>query len=83
MKPSQSAALLCKNAAFRRWLDRARAHKYQVSIPDGTHTEQDARDFLLQACHIQSRAELDTNPGAARLFLRIWNAFNRYQARHR
>lgn len=83
MKPSQTAALLCKNADFRLWLDRRRAHKHQVAIADGTHTEQDARDFILQACAIQSRAELDANPTAARMFLRIWSAFNRYQAHHR
>lgn len=80
-KLSNRAALLCKDANFRIWLDRARSSKYGMNIEDGTHTEDDARQFLLDACEIKSRSELDNNQGAAAMFVKIEQAHWRYWQR--
>jgi len=80
---ARQAAMLCQSADFRLWLDRRARAKYNLQIEDGTHTEQDARDFILQACAIDSRAELDHNPQAAAMFAKIAQAFGRYQYRRR
>lgn len=83
---ARNAALLCQDEQFRLYLDRRRAAKFNLEIPDGTHTEDDARDFLLAACAIASRAELDHNPEAAIMFRYInhhyqaWNGPQRRRA---
>ncbi|SOC56416.1 hypothetical protein SAMN05421509_10729 [Chromohalobacter canadensis] len=79
---ARQAAMLCQDAAFRLYLDRRRRHKFGIAerdLPDGTHNEQDARDWLCQACGIASRAELDANPEAEHVFRRIRNRFNRWR----
>ncbi len=79
MKNSQLAAALCKNPKFRLWLDRRARHKHGISDwPDGTYTEEDARGFILKACGIESRSELDRNPVAAAMLQRIRKAFYAY-----
>ncbi|OEY67433.1 hypothetical protein [Marinobacter sp. X15-166B] len=78
---ARSAAMLCQDEAFRLYLDRAQAHKSGIDIPDGTHTVDDARDLILDACGINSRAELDHNVGAATRFRQIKNHFQRWQGR--
>lgn len=78
---ARSAAMLCQNPEFRRYLDRAQSHKGGVHIPDGTHTEEDARDLIVTACKIESRAELDHNVQAATKFRQIKAHFNRWKAR--
>ncbi|MBM7423845.1 hypothetical protein [Spongiibacter marinus] len=78
---SRRAAMLCQAPEFRLWLDRMRNAKYPIDIPDGTHTEEDARDFFLDACGIESRAELDHKPEAAAMFQKICKSYSRYQAR--
>ncbi|MCE8023639.1 hypothetical protein [Billgrantia aerodenitrificans] len=68
---ARQAAMLCQDPAFRLYLDRRRRHKHGLSesqLPDGTHNQDDARDWLCQACCIESRAELDHNPQAAETF---------------
>lgn len=81
---ARSAAMLCQDRAFRLYLDRRKRHKLGLShqdLPDGTHDEQDARDWLCAACGIQSRAELDHNPTAAATFRTIKTRFTRWNAR--
>lgn len=81
---ARSAVMLCKNAAFRLYLDRRTRHKHGLQaweLPDGTHTEQDAKDFILKACGIASRAALDHNPQAAKTFKYIQRLFSQYQRR--
>lgn len=80
---ARKAAMLCQDATFRLYLDRRRAAKFQLEIPDGTHTADDARDFILQACGIQSRAELDHNQDAATSYRQIMYHFQRWQDRQR
>lgn len=80
---SRRAAMLCQSAEFRLWLDRMRNAKHSIDIPDGTHTEEDARDFFIRACGISSRAELDHKPEAAAMFNKINLAFQKYLARSR
>lgn len=81
---ARRAAMLCQDAAFRLYLDRRRRAKFGLSeaaLPDGTHSEQDARDWLCAACQIDSRAELDHNPHAAATFRRLLQRFGRWQYR--
>jgi hypothetical protein len=80
---ARKAAMLCQDETFRLYLDRRRAAKFQLDIPDGTHTVDDARDFILQACGIQSRAELDHNHNAASIYRQIMHHFQRWQDRQR
>ncbi|MCE0759540.1 hypothetical protein LWH94_10025 [Marinobacter sp. G11] len=80
---AKNAALLCQDSQFRLYLDRRRAAKFNLLIPDGTHTEEDARDFILQACGISSRAELDHNHEAATVYRQIKYHYQRWEARQR
>lgn len=81
---ARQAAMLCQDRAFQLYLDRRRRAKFGIdasALPDGTHNEQDARDWLIAACQIKSRAELDSNPAAHQTFRIIRNRFNRWRAR--
>lgn len=81
---ARQAAMLCQDPAFRLYLDRRRRYKLgmtESALPDGTHNEQDARDWLVAACRIGSRAELDHNQEAERTFRQIRNRFNHWRAR--
>lgn len=80
---ARSAAMLCQDPDFRRYLDRAQSHKSGVHIPDGTHTEEDARSLILDACGIGSRAELDHNVQAATRYRQIKAHFQRWLNRHK
>ncbi|MCK0744143.1 hypothetical protein [Chromohalobacter nigrandesensis] len=79
---ARQAAMLCQDAVFRLYLDHRRRHKFNMTehdLPDGTHDEQDARDWLCQACGIESRAELNHNQRATATFLSIRQRFNRWK----
>ncbi|SDJ89610.1 hypothetical protein [Billgrantia gudaonensis] len=81
---ARQAAMLCQDAAFRIYLDRRKRYKLgmtETALPDGTHSEQDARDWLCSACGIESRAELDHNPQAAATFRAIQQRFGRWRYR--
>lgn len=80
---ARNAALLCQDEQFRLYLDRRRAAKFRLEIPDGTHTMEDARDFIVAACGISSRAELDHNQIAATTYRQIMHHFQRWQDRQR
>lgn len=77
---AQAAGVLCRDPAFRLYLDRRARAKFGADVPDGTHNEQDARDWLCQACGIQSHAELEQNRQAKATFRRIRNRFTRWRA---
>ena len=78
---ARRAAMLCQDSRFRLYLDRRRRAKFKLDIPDGTHTADDARDFICQVCAIESRTELDHNPAAAKRFNDIQRYYNRYLRR--
>lgn len=83
---TRAAAMLCRDPAFQLYLDRRRRHKLGLDdqqLPDGTHNQQDARDWLCAACKITSRAELDHNRQAEQTFRMIRNRFNRWRARNK
>ena len=80
---ARNAALLCQDEQFRLYLDRRRAAKFNLEIPDGTHTVEDARDFIMAACGINSRAELDHDQNAATVYRQIMHHFRRWQDRQR
>ena len=75
---ARKAAMLCQEDQFRLYLDRRRAAKFALDIPDGTHTEEDARDFILTACGIDSRAELDHSQQAATIYRQIMYHYQRW-----
>lgn len=81
---ARQAAMLCRDTAFQLYLDRRRRHKLGLTeqqLPDGTHNEQDARDWLCAACGINSRAELDHHPSAAKAFKGIRNRYQHWRSR--
>lgn len=81
---AQQAGILCSDKMFQLYLDRRRRAKFGIAeqdLPDGTHNADDARDWLVAACKIQSRRELDTNVEANRTFRMIRNRFQRWRAR--
>lgn len=78
-KLARRAALLCNDDQFWLYLDRRRRAKFNLDIPDGTHNEQDARDFIVSACGISSRKELDHNAAAAKTFTDILTYYHRYR----
>lgn len=83
---ARQAAKLCQDSAFRIYLDRRRRYKFGLRVedlPDGTHNEQDARDWICAACGIESRAELDHKPKAWQTFRAIRNRFNRWRAKEK
>lgn len=80
---ARNAAMLCQDAQFRLYLDRRRAAKFGLDTPDGTHTMDDARDFILAACGIRSRAELDHNHQAAEIYRQIKHHYSRWLDRQR
>lgn len=80
---ARQAAMLCQDPVFRLYLDRRRRYKHGMTesqLPDGTHNEQDAREWLVTACRVTSRAQLDHTPEAADTFRRIRNRFNAWRA---
>lgn len=79
---ARQAAMLCRDKRFRLYLDRRRRHKFGLTegqLPDGTHNEQDAREWLCAACGIHSRAELDHDHKAAAIFKTINQRFGRWK----
>lgn len=81
---ARQAAMLCQDKVFQLYLDRRRRVKFQIAerdLPDGTHNEQDARDWLCAACKISSRAKLDSSHQARQTFRMIRNRFNRWRAK--
>lgn len=83
---ARAAAVLCKEQSFRLYLDRRRRYKFGLTakqLPDGTHNEQDAREWLCAACGIHSRAELDHSPEAERTFRQIRSRFSHWRTMNR
>jgi len=81
---SKRAALLGTNPRFRLYLDQRRRHGQGLSreqLPDGTHTEADAADFIRDACGVTSRAEIDHNPAAREMLDRIVADYQRWERR--
>lgn len=76
------AAMLCTEAQFPLYLDYRRRTKNALEweeLPDGTHTAEDAADFIRHACGVQSRAELDHNAQARAMLYRIVKDYNRWK----
>lgn len=69
---SQQAALLCERADFRKFL----AEEEDATESD---TAEDAAFTVRHICGITSRAELDTNPEAAKLFDDLHDRFTAWR----
>ncbi len=83
---ARRAALLCQNARFRLYLDHRRRHAHGLStaqLPDGTHTVEDAADFLRQACGVRSRAEIDHRDTARAMLDRVVADYQRWERQQR
>lgn len=83
---SRRAALLGTNPRFRLYLDDRRRRAYGLSsaqLPDGTHSETDAADFIRQACGVKSRAESDHNDTARAMLDRIVADYQRWERQQR
>lgn len=83
-RQARRAAMLCNDKRFRLYLDARRRHLNRMTreqLPDGTHSSDDAADFIRDACGISSRAALDHNAQARQMFVRIVEDYNRWQRR--
>lgn len=83
---ARRAALLCANPRFQLYLDNSRrqAHGFTPSdLPDGTHGEQDAADFVRLACGVASRAEIDHCERALGMLERIVADYQRWERQQR
>lgn len=80
---ARAAGILCRDPAFRRYLEQRARAKFGADVPDGTHTEQDAGEWMRKACRVRSRSRLDTDQQAAATFRLIQNRFNRWRAKKR
>jgi len=81
---ARQAAMLCQDAQFHRYLDarlRWETGMDPQALPDGTATNLDAVEFIRSRCGISSRAQLDHDQEAARMFGRIFADFNRWKQR--
>lgn len=83
---ARRAAMLCQNPRFALYLDqrRRRFHKMAYgALPDGTHTQEDCRDWLCAACGIKSRAELDHNEKARAMLDRVMADYSKWERDNR
>ena len=80
---ARKAAMLCQAEGFHRYLDQARRARHGIDtnvLPDGTHKEEDAVDFIRTACGVESRADIDHEPRAAHMLRRIITNYRRWQS---
>jgi hypothetical protein len=80
------AGKLCQNPRFCLYLDQRRRKKNAMEwheLPDGTHTPEDAADFVRQACGIQSRRELDSNDTACAMLNKIVADYSNWERQQR
>lgn len=78
------AAEMCQGQDFPLYLDERQRRKFgktENQCPDGSHDGIQARDWLCKACGVRTWSELDSNPRAAEIFLKIHERFTRWQAR--
>lgn len=69
---SNTAGMLCRDPQFWQWAN-------ERSFED-VHDEASARTYICNKCVVTSRAELDTDPIAARRFyLEVVTPFNEYR----
>lgn len=61
---SRLAAQLCQNPRFREWLNGQRLTDLIVSVEGAG----DAAEVIRLVCRVESRADLDYSPVAARIF---------------
>ena len=84
---AQRAAMLGANPRFQLYLDARKRHRHGLTLeqlPDGTHNEEDAADFIRQCCGVESRADIDRDIHAESILRRIvadYSAWERRQAR--
>ena len=83
---SRRAAMLCQNPRFCLYLDQRRRQKYGLApngLPDGTHTSEDAADFIRQSCNVESRAEIDHNDAARAMLDKIIADYQHWERQQR
>lgn len=84
---AQRAAMLGANPRFQLYLDARKRHRHGLTLeqlPDGTHNEEDAADFIRCCCSVESRADIDGDMDAEAWLRRIvadYQAWERRQAR--
>ena len=82
---AQKAATLCKNQEFGLYLDWKRRRQNKLTheqLPDGTHSEDDARHAICCACKVKSRRDIVAIPQSLQMFNRIVADFHRWK-RHK
>nr|WP_300312803.1 hypothetical protein [Halomonas sp.] len=83
---SRRAAMLCANPRFRLYLDQRRRQAHGLAheqLPDGTHSECDAADFIRASCNVASRAEIDHNDSAIHMLNKIVADYQEWERQQR
>lgn len=70
------AGILCNEPLFWQWLDEK---NYECGEPAATYCAADARESIIQTCGITSRAELDHDPEAAKIFRHMMGEFSSWK----
>lgn len=83
---ARRAAMLCQNPRFRLYLDQRRRQAHGMGaaqLPDGTHSEEDAADWLRASCGVASRAAIDHDDAARQMLDRIVADYQRWERQQR
>lgn len=76
---ARAAGMLCRDPMFGIYLDQRARTKFGAPVPDGTHNEQDARDWICRACGVESRREIDGSPQARSMLRTISDRFSAWK----
>ncbi|WP_133241041.1 hypothetical protein [Kushneria phyllosphaerae] len=78
---ARAAGILCRDPMFGLYLDQRARSKFGADVADGTHNEQDARDWICRACGVESRREIDGSPQARATLRTISDRFSAWKTR--
>lgn len=67
------AGILSNDQVFWEWLNEK---NYECGEPAAAYCAADARESIIQTCKISSRADLDHNPEAAKIFREMMREFD-------
>lgn len=77
-RTSREAAFLCKSPRFQQYVARIT----HVSFDSGEQSENQAKQYIYGRCNIGSRAELDSNTAAYKLYTYLLMEYHDYAAQH-
>lgn len=76
---AKAAGILCSDSMFWLYLDRRARTRFGNDVPDGTHIERDAADWVRRACNVTTRSDIDRNPAAVKMLVGIRSRFEHWK----